>query len=495
MDRSATASGTVKLDTSNGTMTAAGVRRSKRWRLAAVLAATDVASILVAIALSGLVAMTLSGVLRGMPLMAPTRQALNVWVVLLVVLTGGLCGWFASKGHYTSRLPLRAEIPTITTATLIVLLLDASLQYALRERFSRLWMFSLWPMVALLLPLGRIAVRRTLHGFGAWMDKTIILGQGSEALSVAEVLRADRYIGYAIAAHRPIPVPSDGNWRKAAADTLALIEADDPDMVILAPGIDELPVLDHLIDTLNVRGMAYAVVPPLFRLPLAGLQTQTFVSSNAVLMTVNKGLTSPANRALKRAFDVVAAGTMIVFLAPVFLLTALAVRIAGAPVLFHHGRVGRNGQPFACFKFRTMVTGTPEALNCLLDADPAARQEWNTFGKLRRDPRVTRLGRILRTSSLDELPQLFNVLRGEMSLVGPRPVTPRELAEHYRDDAMYYRLVRPGVSGLWQVSGRNRLTYEKRVQMDAWYVRNWSLWMDIWILLKTVPSLIFRDGA
>lgn len=203
----------------------------------------------------------------------------------------------------------------------------------------------------------------------------------------------------------------------------------------------------------------------------------------------------PIGTAVKRFADIVMAVSGIVLLAPLlvicFLLTTLT---SPGPVFFRHRRVGFNGKHFYCLKFRTMVTDAPERLNHLLQSDPLAAAEWTANRKLRCDPRVTAIGSILRKSSLDELPQLFNVLRGEMSIVGPRPITDEEL-DRYASSRGEYLACRPGITGLWQVSGRSRTTYDKRVACDAFYARNWSMALDIKIVIVTIPSLIASDSA
>jgi lipopolysaccharide/colanic/teichoic acid biosynthesis glycosyltransferase len=181
---------------------------------------------------------------------------------------------------------------------------------------------------------------------------------------------------------------------------------------------------------------------------------------------------------------------------PLLGLLAMLIRLDGGPALFHHARIGRGGRPFACVKFRTMTPDAEQRLAALLAVDAGARAEWEMTRKLRRDPRATLIGRFLRASSLDELPQLFNVLRGEMSLVGPRPVTRAELDAYYGDAAARdYASVRPGITGLWQVSGRNDVSYGRRVELDMAYVRNPSLLMDLRILLQTVRIVLLRRGA
>lgn len=189
------------------------------------------------------------------------------------------------------------------------------------------------------------------------------------------------------------------------------------------------------------------------------------------------------------------AALLIVLLAPVFAWIAWRLwRVDGSPVSFAHYRVGQRGRLFRCFKFRTMVRNADQVLADLLLRDPAALAEWQRDQKLRDDPRITPLGRFLRHTSLDELPQLFNVLRGEMHFVGPRPVTVAELVR-YGAHKRHYLSVKPGLTGLWQVSGRNNTTYERRVSFDRMYVEKRNPLFDGWLLLRTVKVLLTREGA
>jgi lipopolysaccharide/colanic/teichoic acid biosynthesis glycosyltransferase len=199
-------------------------------------------------------------------------------------------------------------------------------------------------------------------------------------------------------------------------------------------------------------------------------------------------------RVLKRSFDMVASVILLMFLSPVFALIAIIVRRDGGSIIFGHKRIGRGGESFRCLKFRTMMPNADVVLQRLLESDSAAREMWEREFKLKNDIRVTPIGRILRASSLDELPQLWNVLRGEMSLVGPRPIIEREL-QKYGDFASVYLSAVPGMTGLWQVSGRNDVDYETRVRLDTAYVKNWSLMEDFRILFKTLSVVAKRVGA
>ncbi|HCD8294378.1 TPA: sugar transferase, partial [Klebsiella pneumoniae] len=185
---------------------------------------------------------------------------------------------------------------------------------------------------------------------------------------------------------------------------------------------------------------------------------------------------------------------IIALLSPVLIYISVKVKKDGGPAIYGHERVGKNGKSFKCLKFRSMVINSKEVLENLLSNDIEAKKEWDETFKLKNDPRITPIGHFLRRTSLDELPQLFNVLKGEMSLVGPRPIITAEL-ERYNEEVDYYLLSKPGMTGLWQVSGRSDVDYGTRVYLDAWYVKNWSMWNDIAILFKTVGVVLKRDGA
>jgi exopolysaccharide production protein ExoY len=204
---------------------------------------------------------------------------------------------------------------------------------------------------------------------------------------------------------------------------------------------------------------------------------------------------SPVGHTSKRIVDIVIALSGIVLLAPLLIICfVLTWASSGGPAIFRHRRVGFSGKPFDCLKFRTVVADAPERPRKPLEADPAAATEWANCQKLRNDPRETRIGAVLRKSSLDELPQLFNVLMGDMSIIGPRPVTEDELWR-YGASAKAYTACRPGITGLWQVTGRSDTSYEQRISCDAYYARMWSLALDGKIMIVTIASVLFTEGA
>ena len=204
---------------------------------------------------------------------------------------------------------------------------------------------------------------------------------------------------------------------------------------------------------------------------------------------------------LKRAVDVFTTLLIMLLASPLLLGIAMAIRLSSSgPILFTQPRIGRNGRTFSLWKFRSMVPNADQMLQQYLDNNPEMRQEWETTHKLKRDPRVTWIGRLLRTTSMDELPQLWNILRGEMSLVGPRPIVNSATYDaiymkEYRNEYATYTTVRPGLTGLWQVTCRNSGVYEKRIYWDMYYIRNMSVWLDMYIILRTIRTVILREGA
>lgn len=211
---------------------------------------------------------------------------------------------------------------------------------------------------------------------------------------------------------------------------------------------------------------------------------------------MHSGTTNPPlGGLLKRIMDLAIAVTALVLAAPVMIVVALLIKMtAGGPAVFSHGRIGFGGRSFNCYKFRSMVANSEEVLKAHLQSNPEAALEWELTHKIRNDPRVTFLGWMLRKSSLDELPQLFNIIRGDMSCVGPRPVVKDEL-KRYGDHVEEYLRTRPGLTGLWQVTGRSSTDYANRVALDSQYVRNWSIWLDIAILFRTVFAVMRVDRA
>jgi Undecaprenyl-phosphate galactose phosphotransferase WbaP len=237
------------------------------------------------------------------------------------------------------------------------------------------------------------------------------------------------------------------------------------------------------------------IIPDLKGIALINTDLFHLFLEELFLINIRNNLKSSANRFVKRLFDVTVSMITLPFILPVIGVIGLIIRVEShGAAIYAHDRIGRRGKPFKCFKFRTMQRDAEDNLKELLESNEILRNEWENTWKLRDDPRVTKIGRFLRKSSLDELPQIFNVLKGEMSLVGPRPYLTREISE-IRENVKVIGSAKPGITGLWQVSGRSDTGYRYRVKLDIWYVMNWSLWLDIAILFKTVRVVLKAEGA
>ncbi|MCW2249593.1 Undecaprenyl-phosphate galactose phosphotransferase WbaP [Azospirillum fermentarium] len=404
----------------------------------------------------------------------------------------GLCMllWFHTRGHYRRRLPLWSAAQDIVIASILALLTDGFLMFAFKADFSRLWLGQAWLLTAALIPVMRGFIITVLDARGLWRLPVVVVGGGETAQKAVEALKSERSLGYDIVGVRPLSAvgsKGNGSWE-------ALYAREQAQLVVLALSDADLVGGGELIADLARRRLPFAIAPALQGLPVLGFDRIYFFSQDVMLLAARNNLEQPLSRGVKFVFDLVAASMLVAILAPVFVFFALLIMRDGGPVVYGHTRIGRGGRPFTCLKFRTMAPDAERRLQDMLATDPDAATEWSVARKLRNDPRVTPIGRFLRASSLDELLQLFNVLRGEMSLVGPRPVTGEELALYGRD-VSYYLETRPGMTGLWQISGRNEIAYDERVRLDVWYVKNWTLWHDIAILVRTIPVVWRRVGA
>jgi UDP-galactose-lipid carrier transferase len=410
------------------------------------------------------------------------------WGSLLVVVC--LLGYFGCRGHYTSRVPSWTAFGDLATGTVVAFACDAFLTIAVYGSTVQLEGLLRWVLLSPCLLLARTLTRAALSGAGLWSLDTLIVADPDDLDAATEALYSDPALGYEVV----------GTMRPETAAALQelelprLLRERGFDFVVAAVGGAHPDRENAVIGALRRGGVSLGLVPVLPGLPVTGFRQHYFLGHDIAMLVSKSNLTAPLNRLLKSLFDQIAAAVLVVLFAPLLTALTIMVRADGGPALFRHARVGAGGRMFRCIKFRTMVTDADAQLRRVLDSDPRAAAEWAADHKLTDDPRVTRIGLFLRRSSLDELPQLFNVLRGEMSLVGPRPIVPAEV-ERYGGDIEYYYEAKPGLTGLWQVSGRNDTGYSRRVRLDVWYVRNWTLWHDIAILFKTVPAVFFRRGA
>ena len=253
--------------------------------------------------------------------------------------------------------------------------------------------------------------------------------------------------------------------------------------------------LNDLLDHIQKNIHRVIILPKISKIPMINGELISSVHHKGMAFYVRNNLLSPVDKNIKKIFDFLLAIILIIIFSPILLCLYILVYIStkGKP-LFSHLRIGKNGRKFKVYKFRTMHLNADEKLQSLLDTCEESRNEWEAEFKLKNDPRITKLGNILRKTSLDELPQLINVIRGEMSLVGPRPIVEKEI-EKYGEYFEYFVAVKPGITGLWQVSGRNDIDYDERVQLDVWYARNWSIELDLQILIKTIIVVLSKKGS
>ncbi len=426
-----------------------------------------------------------------------TRAIVNVtalgagwhgWGTLLVL--ASLLSYFGGRGHYTSRIPSWTQLGDVVLAIIVALACDTFLTIAIYGRPVVLEGLLRWVIYCPCLLLLRAGTRQVLRACGLWALQTLIVAPPGEMAAAEAALTSDPALGYTL-----VGSVTASHAASLSDDELdRLVSQRRADFVVITAGSDEAQAEHAVLDSLRRLGLPIALVPGLRGLPVTGFRQHYFLGHDIVMLVSPSNLTRPFSRVLKTAFDQVAAATLVVLLAPLLLVLAIMVRADGGPAFYRHRRIGAGGRIFACLKFRTMVVDADGVLRRLLASDATAAAEWDATQKLRNDPRITRIGRFLRASSLDELPQLFNVLRGEMSLVGPRPIVRAELAR-YGSNIEHYYAAKPGLTGLWQVSGRSNMSYERRVQLDVWYVRNWSLWHDFAILFKTIPAVFLQRGA
>jgi undecaprenyl-phosphate galactose phosphotransferase len=351
-------------------------------------------------------------------------------------------------------------------------------------------------------PLLRIALKRWLIGSGILTSRVLILGANEIGRLALKALHREKNLGYQVVGFLDdLPSPKsrliDGLKVHAHLDQIEryLRNADVQGLVIALPNI-ERGKLWHLVNRLQHKVGSVLYFPDVTGLAVMGTELRQFFYDQAFALEIKNNLAQPFIYLLKKMSDYFFGAILLVVLIIPFLVLSLCIIMTSpGPPMYKQKRVGKNCKPFFCYKFRTMYKNADERLQEMLRTDPEARAEWNTSWKLKNDPRITPLGNFLRKTSLDELPQIFNMLRGEMSLVGPRPVTQEEIDRYYKDSASLCFSVQPGITGLWQVSGRSNTSYDYRVSLDSWYVRNWNLWLDFVILAKTVIVVIKKEGA
>ncbi|WP_374224903.1 sugar transferase [Paenarthrobacter sp. DKR-5] len=427
-----------------------------------------------------------------------------------LLLTVALCvGWWSLLGASGSREPRilgagAEEYKRVVSTSLWLFGLLAIVSYAFQLDLARGYIGVALPAGMVGLLAGRWILRQHLgmeRVQGASTFKLLLVGGPTAVTHLVESLRRFPGAGYKPVAAYLAGLPASAmldpelkipviGYEPAVPTIMAAVRQSDADAVAMTAGVHLHPEdMRHLGWELAAANIGLIVAPALT--DIAGPRIHTQPVAGLPLIHVTTPTLDGGKRVAKRVFDLLASGLLILVSAPVMLMIALLVRLdSKGPVLFRQERVGVDGEPFIMYKFRSMKVGAENML-----AELAARNEGSgVLFKMKRDPRVTRIGAQLRRFSLDELPQLFNVLQGAMSLVGPRPPLPAEV-DAYEKHVRRRLLVKPGLTGLWQVSGRSNLSWQDSVRLDLYYVENWSMAGDILILLRTARAVVKRDGA
>jgi len=456
------------------------------WKTTAVFVAGDAVGGLCLLGVGFLMA-------REMALGVAGSEALAL-VLLPIVLLGllGLSGFYRPRFvHPALEMKQMAVVVGMMTGAAVTTLVAVG-----RDPGEVLLVAAVGGAGTVVLPLFRAVARVVGARFSWWGLPTVVLGSGESAEQVLNTLKTWPEIGL-----RPVA------W--LAEPESSTTEPVDPvdGRPSWAPRLAQVFNIPYLVTTMPDQShAAEAKRLAHYAKFFDHVFTVPEVESPALWATGHPGdglcgrgvcnaASSPVVRALRRAIDLLGAGLALLLLAPVFAVTAVLIRLdSEGPVFYRQERLGANGQIFTLLKFRSMYCNAEERLEEVLNNDPDRRREYEQYHKLEDDPRVTPMGRVLRRYSLDELPQLLNVLRGEMSLVGPRAYLPSELPDMNGLESVILQTP-PGVTGLWQVSGRNDRTFKERVDLDVHYVQNWSVWLDLYLLVRTVPTVVTGEGA
>ena len=403
---------------------------------------------------------------------------------------------------YTKMQPILETVRQIFYAVLYALITCILALYFMQASMlaSRLY-FVLFGILALFnIYVVRYVLLKFLKTTNMFMKPVILIGAGKTAEIVLQFFEGDlgyRYRIVGLLDDDPISeeLPQKFLLLGKVNDAESIIrDSGVKTVIITAPGMDSAR-LEKLVAKIQPLVRDILFVPDLMMLPLGHVGVEPFYTEKVFMLSIRNNLARRRNRLAKRVFDLIATICGGFLILPILLVLAVLVGIDNkGHIIFAHRRVGQNGKLFPCYKFQSMVPDAQKRLEEYLAKTPEARKEWEESFKLTNDPRVTKLGAFLRKTSLDELPQLWNVLMGDMSLVGPRPIVTKEI-ERYGDYIREYYMVPPGITGMWQVNGRSDTTYEERVAMDTWYVRNWSVWIDLVYLFKTVKTVFTGKGA
>ncbi len=383
-----------------------------------------------------------------------------------------------------SYLIIKANVLALITIFSIIFLLKES------ESYSRLYVLIFFLLNGLI-PISVYVIKRRMMMFSRLREDIIVVCDRSGYENITSWLAKDNAFGYDVIKYIFI----DGKQQKPRNMLSKILKTYNFQTAIVAIDDYSIQRTFYYMEYLQHQVNRVVVLPRMTKIPLINAEVFTSINHRGLAFSTRNNLLNPVDKTFKMFFDLVATTMLIILFSPILLLIYIVVFVAtkGKPI-FRHKRIGKGGEVFWVYKFRTMHDNADVLLKELLESDNSIREEWEKEFKLKKDPRITKVGRFLRKTSLDELPQLINVIKGEMSLVGPRPIIQEEI-KNYGDYFRYFKAVKPGITGLWQISGRNDVDYDERVQLDTWYVRNWSIEQDLIILMKTIVVVLLKKGS
>lgn len=404
---------------------------------------------------------------------------------------------------YDSKLPFWDEARNIVKSVSLasITLMSIVTLGKMGDIVSRIVLLGMWIVSLFIFPIVRLLGKKALYKMGIWKERILIIGAGNAGRLAMEGLQREKHMGYDVIGFlddddQKIGKTIQGKkvFGNIAEFPRFIKETGIKTAVIAIPSLppERLSALTASIQNNTANTM---LIPDLKGIALLNTDLFHLFLEEIFLMNIRNNLKSITNRFIKRLFDIIIGIISMPVLIPLIGIIGLIIRLETPGfAIYAHDRIGKSGKPFKCYKFRTMQKDAEEKLKEMLESSETLRNEWEKTWKLKEDPRITKIGRFLRKSSLDELPQIFNVIKGEMSFVGPRPYLPRETAD-IEGNIQVICSAKPGITGLWQVSGRSNTSYTYRVKLDSWYVMNWSLWLDIAIIFKTIRVVLKAEGA
>jgi len=407
---------------------------------------------------------------------------------------------FIYEGLYSKRLSLWDEVKFQIKSIFISFIIILSILFIAKKgaEFSRMLLTTISIILSIIFPLIRSKVKKMIYSLNLMTRRVLIIGSGEKAEKIIKAIENEKNLGYKIAG----VIDDEGGYvlnypiHKGINKIERYINASQINDVIIAKQESSISEIEKLINYVQHKVQNTIYIPDISGIAVSGTDIRYFFQEQTIAIEIKNNLSNPVTYITKRIIDYLLSLIIFALIIPLMILISIIIKLSDkGPVIYSHKRIGKNANEFNCYKFRTMYIDADKRLKEILEKDPEKKKEWENYWKLKDDPRVTKIGNFLRKTSLDELPQIFNVLKGEMSLVGPRPVIQKELNEYYRENAEYYFKVPPGITGLWQVSGRSETSYDYRVSLDAWYVKNWNLWLDIIILIRTIKAVIKQEGA